>query len=200
MGGVEFQGPKLPTVVRRPRALRVLFWVHRPAPVSDGPHRAPGPHRRRAILLASGNNVGKTEAGRWRGVGPIQAFRCGIEFAKLHPRSYNARHRQSMSKRLQTLRRGSESKGVLRCMNWGCGSCGDWWREVAGVCPPCRWEWPALDDAPSTAVAGRGAHRLRSRGAWGFVCVMARATRRTIRMYSTPWDRPVPAPMQWSIG
>ena len=101
VGGVEFQGPKLPTVVRRPRALRVLFRLHRPAPVSDGPHRAPGPHRRRAFLLASGNNVGKSEAGRWRGVGPIQAFRCGIEFAKLHPpklqRTTSAKHVQALA-------------------------------------------------------------------------------------------------------
>ena len=76
-----------------------------------------------------------------------------------------------MSKRLQTLRRGSESKGVLRCMNWGwglgrCWSCGDPLvpNEVAGVCPPCRWEWPALDDAPSAQLLA--AERTGS-VAWG---------------------------------
>ena len=84
VGGVEFQGPKLPAVVPLPRALGIFFRIDRSAPISDGPHRAPGPHQRRSFLSASGSGVGKSEARRRRGMGPIQPLRCGIEFAKLH--------------------------------------------------------------------------------------------------------------------
>lgn len=96
VGGVEFQGPKLPAVVPRPRALGIFFRVYRSAPISDGPHRAPGPHQRRSFLSASGSGVGKSEARRRRGMGPIQPLRCGIEFAKLHlpklQRATSAKH------------------------------------------------------------------------------------------------------------
>ena len=36
--------------------------------------------------------------------------------------------------------------------------------EVAGVCPPCLWEWPALEDSPSAQLLA--AERTGS-VAWG---------------------------------
>ena len=83
VGGVEFQGPKLPSVMLRPRALGIFFRVHRTAPVSDGPHGSASPNRRR-ISFSGGNNIGQTKARRWHGVCPIQPPWSAIELAKLH--------------------------------------------------------------------------------------------------------------------
>ena len=83
VGGVEFQGSKLPAVVPRPGALGIFIRVHRPAPISDGPHGPTGFY----FWLTPGRLDGQgfqAEGGRRHGMRPIDPFRCAVYLAKLH--------------------------------------------------------------------------------------------------------------------
>ena len=83
VGGVEFQGSKLPAVVSWPRALGILLGINGTTPIADGPHGPTGFH----LWLTAGRRDGQgfhAEAMRLNWMRPIDPVRCAFNLAKLH--------------------------------------------------------------------------------------------------------------------
>ena len=96
MGGVELQGPKLPAVMSWPRSLGILFWIHRPTPISDGPHGPAGFHRCLTPVRLDEQRL-HAERRRCNRMRPIDPVRCAVNLAKLHnsnlqPTAVSQRH------------------------------------------------------------------------------------------------------------